>query len=121
VAGKIIIKQASTYRSPGSDVNLATQLRLAPLMTHNEWLGFKSDEDEYNQVVVDSFTWFSLASVEIHLWIRPPSNSAINLDRLDGASYASGVRDLRRISVLRTNDVCPYTCSPYTQLLISMM
>ena len=94
VVGTIVIKQASTYRSPGSDANLATQLRSAPLMTLSEWLRFRSDEDEYGQVVVDGFTWFSLARVEIHLWVRLPGNSAIDLDRLDGNNYASGVRDL---------------------------
>ena len=43
---------------------------------------------------VDGFTWFSLSHVEIHLWVRSPGSSAINLDRLDGNSYASGVCDL---------------------------
>ena len=94
VVRTIVIKQASTYRSPGSDVNLATQLRSAPLMTLSEWLRFRSDEDEYGQVVVDGFTWFSLARVEIHLWVRLPGNSTIDLDCLDGNNYASGVRDL---------------------------
>ena len=93
VVGKIVIKQASTYRSPGSDVNLATHLRLAPLMTFSQWLGLRSDEDEFGQVEVDDFSWFSLAHAEIHLWVHSPGNSAINLDRLDGNSYACGVRD----------------------------
>ncbi|KIM60543.1 hypothetical protein SCLCIDRAFT_26582 [Scleroderma citrinum Foug A] len=90
VVGKIVIKQASTYHSPGSDD--ATHLRLAPLMTFSEWLELRSDEDEYGQVEVevDGFTWFSLSRVEIHLWVRLPSNSAIDLDHLDGNSYASG-------------------------------
>ena len=104
VVGKIVIKQASTYHSPGSNVNLATQLRLAPLVTFSEWLAFRSDEDEFGQVEVDDFSWFSLAYAEIHLWVRSPGNSAINLDCLDGNSYASGVRDLCRIS-LYANDM----------------
>ena len=108
VVGKIIIKQASTYRSPGSDVDLATQLRSAPLMTLSEWLGLKSNEDEFGQVKVDGFTWFSLAHVEIHLWVRSPGNSAINLDRLDGNSYASGVHDLCR-TFLHANDMFDLT------------
>ena len=94
VVGKIVIKQATTYRSPGSNVNLATQLRLAPLVTFSEWLALRSDEDEFGQVEVDDFTWFSLAHAEIHLWVRSPGNSAINLNCLDGNSYACGVRDL---------------------------
>ena len=94
VVGKIVIKQATTYRSPGSNVNLATQLRLAPLVTFSEWLALRSDEDEFGQVEVDDFTWFSLAHAEIHLWVRSPGNSAINLNCLDGNSYVCGVRDL---------------------------
>ena len=92
VVGKIVIKQASTYHSPGSDD--ATHLWLAPLMTFSEWLELRSDEDEYGQVEVDGFTWFSLACVEIHLWVRSPGNSAIDLDCLDGNSYVSGVHDI---------------------------
>ena len=94
VVGKIVIKQASTYHSPGSsDVNLATHLQLAPLMTFSQWLGLRSNEDEFGQVEVDDFTWFLLSHAEIHLWVHSPSNSAINLDCLDGNSYACGVRD----------------------------
>jgi len=94
VVRKIVIKQASTYCSPGCNVNLATQLQLAPLMTFSEWLGHKSDEHEFGQVEVDGFTWFSLSHVEIHLWVCSPGSSVINLDHLDGNSYASGVCDL---------------------------
>ena len=86
VVRKIVIKQATMYRSPGSNVNLATQLWLAPLVTFSEWLALRSDEDEFRQVEVDDFTWFSLAHAEIHLWVHSPSNSAINLNCLDGNS-----------------------------------
>ena len=80
------------------------------LMMFSEWLRLKSDKVEYGQVEVDGFTWFSLAGVELHLWVCFPSNAAINLDRLpDGNSYASGVRNPRPVFVLYTNDMVVLT------------
>lgn len=42
-------------------------------------------------MVVDDYTWFSLSSVEFHVWIRKPGESKIDLDSLSGDGYAFGL------------------------------
>ena len=49
---------------------------------------------DFAQTVVGGHTWLSLSSVEIHVWVRQPGNSDINLDRLDGDGHTVGVRHL---------------------------
>ncbi|KAL4080794.1 hypothetical protein J3A83DRAFT_4202492 [Scleroderma citrinum] len=90
VVGKILIKQANQYRSPGAKGTIAQHLRSSALMTQETWTSNGSGEDEFGRVVVDDHVWFSLSSVEIHLWVRQPGNSKINLDRSDGDGYAVG-------------------------------
>ena len=50
------------------------------------------DAEKFSSIVVDGYKWFTLASAEVHIWIRQPGESKINVDRLDGNGYASGVR-----------------------------
>ena len=45
----------------------------------------------YSQVVIDKHTWFSLSSVEFHVWIRKPGASKIDINSVDGDGYAFGV------------------------------
>ncbi|KAI5990937.1 hypothetical protein EDD15DRAFT_2369305 [Pisolithus albus] len=90
VVGKILITQAERYASPGSNGSVAQQLRSSDIMTREEWLHNHS-VDDFHQVVVDGHTWFSLSSVEIHVWTRQAGGSPIELDRLDGDEYAVGM------------------------------
>ncbi|KAI6137811.1 hypothetical protein BKA82DRAFT_4265626 [Pisolithus tinctorius] len=89
VIGKLLIKQAERYRSPGSNASIAPRLRSSPLMTQLEWTSHHG-ADEFSHIVVDGHTWFSLSSVEIHVWIRQEDGSKINVDRLDDDGYAVG-------------------------------
>ncbi|KAI6013293.1 hypothetical protein EDC04DRAFT_2904708 [Pisolithus marmoratus] len=89
VVGKILIKQAEKYRSPGSNCSIAPRLRSSDLMTMDEWTG-DVGVDEYAHVVVDGHTWFLLSSVEIHLWMRQPGKPWIEMNDLNGDGYAFG-------------------------------
>jgi len=88
VVGKVLFKQEIPYRSPGMNGSLAPRLRSSELMTQTEWRGDLGAED-FASVVVDGHTWFSLSSVEIHVWTR--KDGPINVDDLDSDRYASGV------------------------------
>ncbi|KAI6022722.1 hypothetical protein EDC04DRAFT_2727979 [Pisolithus marmoratus] len=89
VVGKIVLKQATPYCSPGSSGSTARELRSSELMTRAEWDRY-CDNNEFTAVIVDSHTWFSLSSVEIHLWMRQPGNSELDIDRQEGDGYAFG-------------------------------
>ncbi|KIM55009.1 hypothetical protein SCLCIDRAFT_30713 [Scleroderma citrinum Foug A] len=67
VVCKILIKQGDCYCSPGTKPSIAKGLR----SSHGH-------------------TWLSLSSVEIHIWVRQPGDSDINLDCLDGDHYTVG-------------------------------
>ena len=88
VVGKVLFKQAIPYQSPGVNGSLAPYLQSAELMTRTEWQGNLGVED-FASVVVDGHTWFSLATVEIHIWTR--EDGLIDIDELDGTGYAYGV------------------------------
>ncbi|KAI5981789.1 hypothetical protein EDC04DRAFT_2916242 [Pisolithus marmoratus] len=90
VVGKIILNQAMSYRSPRSNGSIAKELRSSELLTADEWGDRLGDQDTFSQVVVDGHTWFSLSSVEIHIWIRQPGDTGIVLDRREGEGYAFG-------------------------------
>ncbi|KAI6132691.1 hypothetical protein EDD17DRAFT_981447 [Pisolithus thermaeus] len=90
VVGKITLNQATPYRSPGSKGSIAKELRSSELLTKEEWGDRLGDLDAISQVVVDGHTWFSLSSVEIHLWVRQPGDTRIVLDRQEGDGYALG-------------------------------
>ena len=91
VVGKIIIKQSTQWSSPGSTKSIVKNLRSSKLMTEEEWPGIYGDPKEYMEVVIDNYSWFSLSSVELHLWIHKPSMMKIDLDCRDGDGYAFGV------------------------------
>ncbi|KAI5995204.1 hypothetical protein EDD15DRAFT_728043 [Pisolithus albus] len=87
VVGKILVKEAERYASLGSDSSVAPQLRSSNTMTPEEW-GHDQGPDDFHRVVVDGHTWFSLSSVEIHVWTRRTGRSEIEIDQLDGGEYA---------------------------------
>lgn len=60
-------------------------------MEELEWSSRFGNAEEYAQVVDDDHTWFSLSSVELHVWTHKPSESRINVDSLDRDSYMLGV------------------------------
>ncbi|KAL4068363.1 hypothetical protein V8B97DRAFT_2024919 [Scleroderma yunnanense] len=82
VVGKILMKQTTRYRSPGLKASVARQLRSSELMTHGKWSNNYGNNQEFAEIVVDGHTWFSLSSVEIHVWV--------DLNCPDGNGYASG-------------------------------
>lgn len=60
-------------------------------MTADDWMSRYGDAQEYAQVVIDGHTWFSLSSIELHVWIQKPGELKIDLDSLRGDGYAYGV------------------------------
>lgn len=90
VVGKILLKQATPYRSPGSNGSIAKELRSSRLLTPAEWGRRLGDVNDITQVIVDGHTWFSSSSVEIHLWIRRHGDSRLDIDRQEGDGYAFG-------------------------------
>ena len=91
VVGKLLIKEGTPYHSPGSKGSNVKRLRSSKWMTQNEWTS-SCGNSQYARVVADGYTWFSLSSVELHVWIRKPSESKIDLDSMSGDGYAFGVR-----------------------------
>ena len=90
VIGKILIKQAMPYHSPASNGSTAKYLRSSELMTRSKWTSSYGKKGMFTPVVMDSHTWFLLSSVEIHIWVRQPGKSMIDLNCLDDG-YACGV------------------------------
>ena len=88
VVGKILIKQAMPYYSPGSKQSISKKLRSSALLPKDEWT---RGVERYSEIIVDEHTWFSLSSVEFHVWTCKPGASKINLDSLNGDGYAFGV------------------------------
>lgn len=60
-------------------------------MSRIQWEHGREDPREYAEVVVDGHTWFSLSSVEFHVWVRKPGASKVDVDSLDSDGYAFGV------------------------------
>ena len=87
VIGKILIKQAIPYRRLGANQSIVRRLRWSQLMSKKEW----AKDVETSQVVVNKHMWFSLSSVEIHVWIHKPGASKIDINSVDGDGYAFGV------------------------------
>jgi len=102
LACKIVFKQIGCYRSPRR--RSAKRLRASRLMTESEWNSSVGDA-EFARVVVDGHKWFAVLSVQIHVWIRRPDDSDVNLDHSDGNYYGAGV--------------CP-SSSLYTSILITV-
>ena len=94
VVCKILIKQGDRYCSPGAKPSIAKGLWSSRLLTWSEFSSANSGD--FTRTVIDDHTWLSLSSVEIHIWVRQPGNSDINLDCLDGDRYT--VRVCRLIS-----------------------
>ena len=92
VVCKILIKQGDRYCSPGAKPSIAKGLWLSRLLTWSEFSSANSGD--FMRTVIDGHTWLSLSSVEIHVWVRQPGDSDINLDCLDGDRYTVGVRRL---------------------------
>ena len=88
VIGKILIKQAIPYCRPGANQSIVRRLQWSQLMSKKEWA---KDVETYSPVVVDKHTWFSLSSVEFHVWICKPGALKININSVDGDDYAFGV------------------------------
>ena len=88
VVGKILFKQTTPYHSPGLNGSLAPCLRSSDLMTWTEWWGNLGAED-FASVVIDGYTWFSLSTIEIHVWTC--KDGPIDVDDLDSDRYAYGV------------------------------
>ncbi|KAI6034783.1 hypothetical protein BKA83DRAFT_4487775 [Pisolithus microcarpus] len=63
VVCKILLKQATPYRSPGSNGSIAKELRSSRLLTPVEWRRRLGDVNDITQVIVDGHTWFSLSKV----------------------------------------------------------
>jgi len=89
VVCKILIKQGDRYCSPGRKPSVANGLRSSHLLTRAEFSS--AIEGDFAQMVVDGHTWLSISSVEIHVWVRQPGDSDINLDCLPGDGYTVGV------------------------------
>ena len=92
VIGKIVVNQSTPWSSPASIKSLVKNLRSSKLMTEDEWPGIHGDAEKYAEVVVDDYSWFSLSSVELHVWIRKPGATKIDIDCKDGDGYGFGVR-----------------------------
>lgn len=90
VVGKVTLSQARPYRNPDSKGSVAKELRSLELLSKEEWRDRQGDPDMLSQVVVDGHTWFSLSSVEIHVWIRRPGDTRIILDCQESDGYAFG-------------------------------
>jgi len=88
VVGKILSRQAMPFCSPGSNGSIARSLRSSELKTFAEWTSYANAE-EFASVIADGFTWFSLMSVELHVWVRKSGESKIKMDE---ESHAYGVR-----------------------------
>ena len=84
MVGKILMKQAMLYHSPGSNGSLVPHLQSSELMMWTKWKGDLGPQD-FASVVVDGHTWFSLSSVEIHAWTC--EDGPINVDCLDSDRY----------------------------------
>ena len=95
VVGKIVINQSTQWSSPGSNKSIVKKLRSSKLMTEEEWPGIYGDAKKYLEVVVDRYSWFSLSSVELHVWIRKAGTTNIDVGCRDGDGYAFGVRHHR--------------------------
>ncbi|KAL4077886.1 hypothetical protein J3A83DRAFT_4217620 [Scleroderma citrinum] len=65
VVRKILMKQTTRYHSPGSKAS------------------------EFAEIVIDGHMWFSLSSVEIHVWVCQHGDPKVDLNCPDGDGYAS--------------------------------
>ena len=92
VVGKILLNQTAGYQAPAPNSAVAQKLRSTAVMNKMKWARNYGNAKEYASITVDEHTWFTLSSVEIHIWTRLPGQSKIDLSRLDGDCYASGVR-----------------------------
>ena len=81
VVGKILFQESAQYRRPG--VNAAKNLQSSELMTQDEFTSHSHEDEGFVRVVVDNHTWFELASVELHVWVRQAGKPAIDLDCLE--------------------------------------
>ena len=90
VVCKISFKQARKYESPRLRGSTAKLLRSATLLTESEWK--QRVGEEFADVVVGGHSWFSLSSVVVHVWVRPPGDLSIDIDRPVLGSYTTGVR-----------------------------
>jgi len=97
VVCKIVLKEAKRYRGPGLKRSSAKQLRSTALMSQREWRC--RVDNGFALVIVDDYTWLSLLSVELHVWIRQPGKSEIDLNRSNGDGYAVGVSHLTPYTV----------------------
>ena len=91
VLGKILIRQAELYHKPTNNSATTVQLREVPLMDEGQFAGNFGRSTGYSQIAATGHLWFSLKSVEIHVWTREPGGGAIDVDSRQ-VGYAFGVR-----------------------------
>ncbi|KAI6027237.1 hypothetical protein EDC04DRAFT_2717797 [Pisolithus marmoratus] len=90
VIGKILLKQATPYCSPGLNGSIVKKLQLSGLLTQAEWRHCLGDINDITQVIIDGHTWFSLSSAKIHLWMWQPGDFKLDIDHQEGDGYAFG-------------------------------
>ena len=89
VVGKIVLKQRKRFHNPKPTA--AQQLRSSGLRRRGVWAHNYGSEEHFSRVVVDGHVWFSLSSVEIHIWVRQDRDCKIDLNCSSGDGYARGV------------------------------
>ena len=85
VIGKVLLKQNGKYSSPGANSSLVISLHSSELLLQRYWRG-SLGVDEFVHMDINDHIWFSLTSVEIHLWICQASE--LDIDHKDGDGYA---------------------------------
>ena len=93
VVCKISFEQTRKFESPSLKGSTVKPLRSAPLLTESEWR--QRVGEEFADIVVEGHTWFSLSSVVVHVWVRPPDNRSINIDQPVIGSYSTGISTLK--------------------------
>ncbi|KAL4066831.1 hypothetical protein J3A83DRAFT_4374911 [Scleroderma citrinum] len=54
-----------------------------------KWSNNYGNNQEFAEIVVDGHMWFSLSSVEIHVWVCQHGDPKVDLNCPDGNGYAS--------------------------------
>ena len=98
VVCKISFEQTHKFKSPSLKGSTVKPLWSAPLLTESEWK--QRVGEEFADIVVEGHTWFSLSSVAVHVWVRPPGNRNISIDQPVHGSYSTGVRTFKPSFVL---------------------
>ena len=98
VVCKISFEQTHKFESPSLKGSMVKPLWSAPLLTESEWKQCVGEES--TDIVVEGHMWFSLSSVTVHVWVRPPGNRNISIDQPVHGSYSTGVHTFKPSFVL---------------------